>query len=362
MIDETQPLENPSDGAPLLVQQTPLAQPPPPQPAPPAGYDSVNLSAEETYGAGAGVTTTTKKYIPGEESNPYIRDYSSSKLFQGLSPPNENQLRQEMVNSQLNIRKLSEQQQLQQTSGETPDQLISRMILHDEEIVSSTHLRVRKVSWLRNSSDGGFIEQGDPHIGVRAQVSNQRLLLIDSTLDTEDTLQEVVPTASFLFPARSGESYQLISRRINDIWFKPIPLSSITGLEIHSSHRATSLNRMENRVNPIFYAFLLFSIVSLLFGFGTGEGFWVGLFIFFGIICALCYKFLAVAKSGFASSYTTKSRTISIGYYDSLLNIPVVMTLELEDSQNLSQAYQWCRCLQDSSPRLSDTKDPLILL
>ena len=316
----------------------------PPNPAPPAG-----------------ISTSTQQYVPGQESNPFIRDYQSSVLYQELSPPNEKSLRTLILNSQIKIAHLAQQQQLHQTSGEEPDTMIAKMMLPEEQIVSSTLLRVRKVSWMRGSG-GAFVTQGDSHLGVRAQVSNNRLLLIDSTLDTEDILTPTTPSSSFLMPARTGESYQLISRRTNDIWFKPISLNSITGLEIYSSHRAESSIKVANRVHPIALLFVFMSVFSLMLFVAVPSGIWAAVLLLSIVSSVLSYLFFAIPKAERATANTWKRREIQLGYYDTLLNVPVVMSLELEDSQNLSQAYQWCRCLQNHSPRLSGEKDPLILL
>ena len=50
-----------------------------------------------------------------------------------------------------------------------------------------------------------------------------------------------------------------------------------------------------------------------------------------------------------------------MGYYDPVFNIPLVMKLELEDSQSLRLAYEWSKTLQQVAPQLGESNSPLIL-
>ena len=76
----------------------------------------------------------------------------------------------------------------------------------------------------------------------------------------------------------------------------------------------------------------------------------------------ICYSMLARSKVYAPRSVVYKQRKITLGIYDTISNRPLVIVLELEDSQNLTMAYDWCRILQQYAPQLSSETQPLLLL
>ena len=73
------------------------------------------------------------------------------------------------------------------------------------------------------------------------------------------------------------------------------------------------------------------------------------------------YTLLARSKVYPPRSVVYKQRKITLGVYDTISNRPLMMELELEDSQNLTTAYEWCRVLQQYAPQLSSETQPLLL-
>ena len=175
------------------------------------------------------------------------------------------------------------------------------------------------------------------------------------------------------------ETYQTKSTITDDLWFKPLPLPTITGVEIYTSQKWSTSIRA-NRVAPYwFYSLLLgfFSFSISLVGIGvsldssstsdeSNSFLLIVLPAILGIIFLLAslYLYSAKAKVKLYNSINsvTKSRTINIGAYDNIQNCPTHITLEIEDSQPLASIFQWCKELQTNCPHLNGEDDPLILM
>jgi hypothetical protein len=329
-------------------------------------YESLH-TRPEAYGSVGRMTTSTTQQIPGQMSNPYILDPISNSHLNRIAAPNAEAYKRTIINSQFQLQTTTSAQQLHQTDGEDPDLLIERMKISDEKTISSDTLKVRKISF-STTTQNGSMQFSNSHLGVRCEITNKRLLLIDSTLNTEDTLSKTSIFGNFFSLPRSQESFQLRNRRTNDIWFKPIPLNNITGIEISSSHSAMAEMKTENRRSPlvwvglsIAFATFMFGILFLLEGEPTLS---ILLFVSFTasfLLSVWAYVMVAYSVKTKPFGITNKSRTIEMGYYDPVFNIPLVMKLELEDSQSLTLAYEWSKTLQQAAPQLGESSSPLIL-
>jgi len=134
-------------------------------------------------------------------------------------------------------------------------------------------------------------------------------------------------------------------------------------MELLSSHRSDASKIVTNNRHPGWFVLLIVGFFCLLLA-GIQVDFayvWAVVAMLVFLSCILVYSNIARPKSFKTTSMVYKERKISIGYYDTVANRPLILELELEDNQNLSLAYEWCRVLQQHSPQLSSDANPLIL-
>ena len=307
-----------------------------------------------------GSITTAQAHDPIQTNNPFSLDIDSSRKFQQLSVPNEETFRRGILASIRMAAGLATKQHRQQTSGESGETLITKMLMSQESIASPTYLRCHRVRAIDPVSTKAL---GEGQIGVRALVTSNRLLLVDANQNSVHRMSNVKMRSSFLSPPRPGESFRLTSSISDDVWFKPIPLRSITGMELLSSHRSDASKIVTNNRHPGWFVLLIVGFFCLLLA-GIQVDFayvWAVVAMLVFLSCILVYSNIARPKSFKTTSMVYKERKISIGYYDTVANRPLILELELEDNQNLSLAYEWCRVLQQHSPQLSSDANPLIL-
>ena len=228
----------------------------------------------------------------------------------------------------------------------------------------------RKVA--SDSSNNAF------HIGVRALITSRRLIFVDSTKNNRYTLEKQLTDKSIITPFRKGETYQTTTIT-DDLWFKPLPLPTITGVEIYTSHRSEASQRSQQSCSllVLFFIAWIFSFSISLVGIGvsldssstsdeSNSFLLIVLPAILGIIFLLASLYLYSAKAKVklynSINLVTKSRTINIGAYDNIQNCPTHITLEIEDSQPLASIFQWCKELQTNCPHLNGEDDPLILM
>jgi hypothetical protein len=258
-----------------------------------------------------------------------------------------------------------------QKGAQTSESLIARMYFSDETLTSAPMLKCQSVQFTPFHGTGAPPETTQ-HIGVRAMITNRRLVFVDSTKNTLYTLQKAnLQGNSAITPFRKGESYQTVATITDDLWFKPLPLPTITGVEIYTSHRSEASQYIANRVAPYWFFSLAVGLIGyLLAAAGIYSSFDSGLEITLGVVLPTLllflatYLFMAKAQVKVYNSINsvTKSREIRIGAYDPIHNRPTYISMKVEDSQPLASIFHWCRELQDHSPRLSGTQDPLILM
>ena len=318
----------------------------------------VNQSANQTY-VNIGAVTTGSAVNPINTNNPFSRDVSSSRRFQQLSVPNEENYRKRILQSIKVANSLAAANHNKQTSGETGETLVSKMLISGENIASPNYLRCRSVKAVDPNT---IADLGSGQIGVRALVTTNRLLLVDSNKNTVHKMISSRAPTTFLSPPRPGESFNVSSTIADDVWFKPIPLTCITGIEILSSHKSEASKLVSNNRHPIWFAMLSVGLLMFLLGaIDTGTISWsISIGILAIVVSIIAYSQVAISKTYKPKSVVYKERKISIGYFDTVANRPLILELELEDGQNLSIAYEWCRVLQQYSPQLSSSATPLI--
>ena len=346
----------------------------PPNPPMPANNPAqvINTSAPNPYVGHSALTTSAAPDLITSQ-NPFQNDVSSSINFQriGANVPNPIALRNQALDS---IRKqsiIANRLMSSQKGAQTSESLIANMYFADETLTSAPMLQCQSVTFTPSHSSVGE-NKSTQHLGVRAMITNRRLVFVDSTKNNRYTLEKTsLNRDSLITPFRKGESYQAMATITDDLWFKPLPLPSITGVEIYTSHRSEASQYVANRVAPYWF----FSLISGILGYLIAA---TGLYqdmdpavliLLAGVLPTLLLIFAAflwVSKAQVkiynSINSVTKSREIRIGTYDTIHNKPMCISLQVEDSQPLASIFHWCKELQDYSPRLSGTEDPLILM
>ena len=348
----------PSETQPLL----PSSLPPP----------VINRSLSNPYVASSSLTTSVAPDSINT-NNPFRSDIASSIVFQRIEAnvPNGPELRTSALNSIRRQKRVSEQLMTTQKGSQTSESLISQMYFDDESPTSCPILQCQSVIF--SPSHAGHMQgmnEGVQHLGVRAIITSRRLIFVDSTKNNQYTIRKTRLTGdSIITPFRKGETYETMSRITDDLWFKPLPLPTITGVEIYTSHRSEASQHVANRVAPHWLISLLIAMIGYLMG-GSGVyedqtvSIWLGFVAPTILIVLSVYFYIAKAQVKFYNSVNsvTKSRDVRIGIYDPIHNMPMYISIKIEDSQPLHAIFQWCKELQNFSPRLCGTDDPLILL
>jgi len=355
------PAQQPTLSTPPPLPASPTPQPAQPLPKPQPTH--VNLTARENFVKLGSITTSTMSN-PINTNNPFQNDFQSSRLYQSITTPNEKNFRKAIIQRARSVNSIATRNHTQQTSGESGETLISRMLITGENIASSTPLRCRSV----NATDPRTLNQlGSGRIGVRAVVTSRRLLLVDANKNSMHKIRHAASPSSALSPPRPKESFSVQTLVSDDVWFKPIPLNCITGMEILSSHGSEASALVSNNRHPGWFLMLLVGILGfgvILVSDGDDNMVITGLILaILGFVGSMVfYSLLARSKVYAPRTVVYKERKISIGIYDTISNRPLMLELELEDSQNLTTAYDWCRILQQYAPQLSSEREPLVLL
>lgn len=327
-----------------------------------------NISQPNPY-VGHSALTTSEKPDLINSNNPFQYDHQSSINFQriGGNVPNAKELHNRTLQSIRKQKLTSDSLMSSQKGAQTSESLIAKMYFVDENLTSAPILHCQSVTFTPES-----IPKTPQHIGVRAMITNKRLVFVDSTKNNLYTLKKTVLSGkSAITPYRKGETYQTTATITDDLWFKPLPLPTITGVEIYTTHRSEASQYVANRVAPYWFFSLitgllgyLIALTGLYSSLGSGFEITLGMFIPTLLLVLAMYLFMAKAQVKLMNIIptVTKSREIRIGAYDPIHNKPTYITLTVEDSQPLASIFHWCRELQNHSPRLSGSEDPLILM
>ena len=362
-VAQTQPVGVPAQ--PLPRPQVPIQNQSGPHSngtAPPRPVHA-NLTSQEKF-VNLGSITTSTMSDPINTKNPFSNDFHSSRLYQSLSTPNEPNFRKAILQRTRLVNSIATRNHTQQTSGESGETLISRMLISGENITSSTPLRCRSV---KETDTRTLNELSSGRIGVRAVVTSRRLLLVDANKNSIHKIGHASTPSTFLSPPRPKESFSVETLVSDDVWFKSIPLNCITGIEILSRHGSEASALVSNNRHPGWFLLLLVGLLGFftILASEDDENLVIGGFVLaiIGFVGAMVfYSMLARAKVYSPRTVVYKRRVISLGIYDTISNRPIKIELELEDSQNLTMAYDWCRILQQHAPQLSSEQKPLLLI
>lgn len=322
-----------------------------------------NLSAAQAFSSLNALSTSNQPDAIGL-ANPFVLDGSSSAHFQTMTAPNIADLRNKVVHAVRACRNVSEALARQQTGNNTASNLLSGLAAENEMALNAPILRVRSASFLTTDS---VSQRGDIHYGVRVVLTNRRLVFIDSTVDKPSSLQKMNTAQvqnSKLNALRRNECYSVTSSITDDVWFKPVPLQNITSVEFHASHRTTSSANIINRANPGWIWLLIGGLSIICFGLAFSDPTVVVSFAMIGTAGCIGALYLqtrlARANVTQPTSFVSKSRSVFIGYFDSLWNTPLIARLEIEDTQQLSHVVSWISALQSQSPQLEGSQPPLL--
>lgn len=322
--------------------------------------------------------TTSDKYDVINSKNPFVYDNRSSINFQKITAnvPNPDDLKSKTLKSIRRQKQVSESLMKNQKGNESSESLISKMYFQGEHSTRAPILNCQSVAIEKNASDGAPTQY---HRGVRGIITNKRLIFVDSTKNSVYTLtKEKLLNKSLVTPFRKDESYKTKATITDDMWYKPIPLNSVTGVEIYTSHKSEASQYVANRVGPQWFISLMIGIIFLFMSFllsvgqsmqtdSNSEDMFVEIFaiFMFGIVflsaSGFLYNKIARVKMYNSINTVTKSRKILIGAYDNIRNCPVMIRIETEDNQSLTSIFNWCKELQENCPRLSSDSEPLIL-
>lgn len=350
----------PATPQPSIVPLTPSGSPVP----------VINRSQQSQYVANSSLTTSM---VPDliNTANPFGSDILSSVNYQRIEAnvPNGKELRNSTLMSIRKQKHISESLMTSQKGSQTSESLISQMYFTDESPTTCPVLQCQSVSFTSTQSSG-INNEALQHLGVRAIITNRRLVFVDSTKNNHYTLSKTkLSSNSIITPFRKGETYETMATITDDLWFKPLPLPTITGLEIYTSHRSEASQHVANRVAPFWFITVLIAIFGFVLALaGLYEDdtamLWFGVVFPTLLLVLSMYLFMAKAQVKLYNSVNsvTKSRDIRIGIYDPIHNKPMYISIKIEDSQPLAAVFHWCKELQSHCPRLSGNDDPLILM
>jgi hypothetical protein len=346
------------------VQQQPVVQSPAINVDPRTGNTVANLTANEGYATTQGLATSNQS--PSFHSNPFMQDAMSYSTYSSISDPGKKELQDRLVAESRMISKIAESNFLRESQGETPESITARMFMDGEHEQMAKPLFIRRAAIVRPSasSSTGFVQVGNSdHFGVRAVLTNKRILLVDATEDAILKLTEPKDTPREFLQRKMFGVFSLNHKIMHDLWYRALTLKSITGVEFHFSHYSESARTVKRFHHGFGFFLIIAGCFAALFGFVADA---IEVMLITAAICIIIGSLIMHYMSNFKSlsiqSMVGKSREINIGYYDTIHNSAMVLNLMLEDAQQMSEAVEWVRNLQSTAPRISSDSDPLLLV
>ena len=317
----------------------------------------VNESAKEGYIQLSPLTTTTTHTSAAKEylGNPFYLNRPSKWLFDGIQDPGALKLKNKILGLHSVVEFNAKNNFNSGDMSHGADEIIASMYGENEAIISDIPLKIRKVELLAptNESPNGFrvISEGD-HYGVRGVLTNERILLIDSTEDSVSKLTNPV-NEYVVEPLQRKQSgvFEISHKIMHDFWFKSISLDDVTGTEFHFSHYSQSSKVLKRYHHSASIIALLFGLLSFGLSFidqSFSEGFLItNIFTVILLISSwLIYYYASQMKDFITTSSHGKERNLKIGYYDQIHNRQMVLNFELEDSQKLDGTIEWINTLE----------------
>ena len=302
--------------------------------------------------------TTTNTHTTGVEKylgNPFYQDKSSRIQFDGIVDPGAEKIKHELLTAHEDIQSKAREKFMSGDMSHAAEELVEQMYSDEEVVLTELPLKVRAVEILSPdtiSEDGFSIISTSEHLGVRGIITNERLLLIDSTEDAITKLTN--PKDEYKvesFQRDHAGIFEVSHKIMHDFWVKSVDLLDITGTEFHFSDNSKSSKIVKRYHSEASVIFIMFGM--LLFGLSWLDqsfeaGFWItnsiALLMFFIALCV--YHYLSKIKHFTTSSTFGKERNLKIGYFDRIHNRNLVLDLDLEDGQELIATIQWLKILQ----------------
>ena len=311
----------------------------------------MNLTADEQYASLSGLTTsrTHTAGVVNQFGNPFYQDQQSMVTFQSIDNPGAEKLKSNLLTMHNNIQQTARNNFQSGERTFTAEEIIEKMLNEGEDIVDAQFLKIKEVkSRIPDAKMDLTINEipDSKHIGVRAIITNKRLMLVDSTEDAISNLEylNAYQKPEFMQRKKSG-AYAVKHRIMHDFWIKSISHEDVNATEFHFSDFSESRQELKRFHHPISIIIGMLGFITLFLGFVDP------LFIFFSfaifIVTFLVWYYISQTNLYTMMSPHGKKREITIGYFDKIYNQNLVLDITLEDSQNIQDTTDWLRVLHD---------------
>lgn len=317
----------------------------------------MNLSANEQYARLSSVTTskTHNQGVINRFGNPFFQDYRSRLNFESIEEPGAEKLRRNLLIMHTGIQNTATNNFQAGEQSYSAKQILKKLLNEDEEIIGKQLLKIKEVSSRLPSAKLNEINNQLPnskHIGVRAIITNKRLILVDSTKDTISNLENLSSFKPEFLQRKKSGAYAVKHRIMHDFWVKSISHNDINATEFHFSDFSESRQELKRFHHPaaIFCGIMSFVLFFLSFTDIEYGTFFVTLFfssILMLISSILIWYYFSQTKYYLKMSPHGKKRELTIGYFDKIYNQNLILELTLEDGQNISDTTDWLRTLHD---------------
>jgi hypothetical protein len=311
----------------------------------------MNITADEQYASLSGLTTsrTHTQGVINQYGNPFFQDQNSMIIFNSIDNPGGKKLKSNLLNMHGNIQQTARNNFQSGERTFSAEEIIGKMLNEDESVVETQFLKIKEVKSRTPDTkiDPNTNEINDSkHIGVRAIITNKRLMLVDSTEDAVTNLEylNAYQKAEFMQRKRSG-AYAVKHKIMHDFWIKSISHEDVNAAEFHFSDFSESRQELKRFHHPISIVLGIFGFISIFIGFVEP----VILFLSFILIISafLVWHYISQTNIYTMMSPHGKKRELTIGYFDRIYNQNLILDLTLEDSQNIQDTTDWLRVLQD---------------
>ena len=324
-----------------------------------------NESASKSSGSVSSLTTTTDHVdsVKFYHGNPFYQDPLSRARFDRIREPGSQELKRMLLRTCEGVETNARQQFSSGDMSHDATDIVKKLYNDEEELLSDFPLKIFRSNLLgpaENSVNGFKIIEETEHYGVRGIITNQRVMLIDSTENAVTTLEtpETRYPAEF-FQRKHAGIFEITHKIMHDFWVKSIPLEDITGTEFHFTHHSKSsrIVRRFHHLISLFFALIGLTLVGISFAYIEFVEDFVIIFslgISVLIIAFFAYHYLSRIKLYTTISTHRKERNLKIGYFDRVYNRNLVLNLLLEDGQDLIGTTDWLQILEKMNIGISE--------
>ena len=314
----------------------------------------MNVSANEQYATLSSITTTQThtQGIVNQFGNPFFQDYQSKLNFQSIEEPGADKLRQNLLHIHNKVQVKAQNNFQSGEQSYSAKQIIKKLLNEGEEVVGNQLLKIKEVksclpSHKLNSKSSDLPHS--KHIGVRAIITNKRLILVDSTKDTISSLENLSNLRPEFLQRNKSGAYAVKHRIMHDFWVKSISHGEINGTEFHFSDFSESRQEMKRFHHPAAIICGIMSLITFILSFAGGNlGYIFPLFFVVLFISSVVIDYyISQTKYYTMMSPHGKKRELTIGYFDNIYNQNLILDITLEDAQNISDTTDWLRVLHN---------------